>query len=77
MREHDSQNRPAKLSSCRQSAWSVADRDAFVLDSPWGRSLHAAEVARVAEELALRTVEAGGYVILKGRPVTDWMGVVD
>jgi len=77
MLEQDSQNRAAKLSSCRQSAPTPAEREAIVVASQWGRSLQPAEIAGVAAQLAVRNVEAGGYVIQKGKPVTDWLGVVD
>ena len=77
MRVQDSQNRSSKLSSGRQSPSSFAELEAFVSTSPWGRSLSQAEIARITGELIVRAVDAGGYVIQKGKPVSDWMGVID
>ena len=77
MRVQDNQNRSSKLSSGRQSAASFAELEAFVSTSPWGRSLPQAEIRRITAELVVRSVDAGGYVIQKGKPVSDWMGVVD
>jgi CRP-like cAMP-binding protein len=73
----DSQNRHSKLSSGRQSAPDRAELETLVATSPWGRSLSPSEIARVSAELSERRVEAGGYVIEKGKPVSDWMGVID
>ena len=73
----DRQNRPPKLSSGRQLASTIVERHAFIEDSPWGRSLGPADIARAAAHMLVRDVPAGGYVIQKGRPVTDWLGVVD
>jgi CRP-like cAMP-binding protein len=77
MREQHNQNLPQKLSSGRQLPATIVERHAFIGDSPWGRGLAAAEVARVAAEMTIGNVPAGGYVVRKGRPVTDWIGVVD
>ena len=77
MRVQDSQYRHSKLSSGRQSASSFAELEAFVSTSPWGRSLPQAEIGRITAELVVRAVDAGGYVIQKGKPVSDWMGVLD
>lgn len=74
------QDRPAtsgKLSSGRQLPATIVERHAFIGESPWGRALSAGQLARVAAQMRIRDVAAGGYVIEKGRPVTDWMGVVD
>src|SRR5215203_5535048 len=69
MREHDRENRPPKLSSGRQLPATVDERHDFIVESPWGRSLRAADVARVVAAMSIRDVSAGAYVIRKGRPV--------
>src|SRR5688572_8528309 len=77
MRTQDSQIRQPKLSSGRQSLAASADLEALVAAAQWGRSLPPAESARVASELVERRIDAGGYVIRKGEPVSHWMGVID
>lgn len=77
MREQDSQNPTGKLSSGRQLPATIVERRSIIVGSPWGRTLHAAEVARVVAEMTIRDIGAGGYVIQKGRPVTDWVGLID
>ncbi|MGB6055397.1 MAG: Crp/Fnr family transcriptional regulator [Burkholderiaceae bacterium] len=41
----------------------------------WARALTAPQLARVEQEVVLKSVPAGGYVCSKGEPVDYWIGV--
>jgi CRP/FNR family transcriptional regulator, cyclic AMP receptor protein len=44
--------------------------------SPWASDLDAASLAKLSEEISLREVSAGQFVVRRGDPVTHWLGVV-
>jgi CRP-like cAMP-binding protein len=49
----------------------------FLRASRWSSNLTADELARVASEIIVKRVPAGGYVCKKGETVDHWVGVID
>jgi CRP-like cAMP-binding protein len=49
----------------------------FLAASRWSGSLAPDEVARVASEIVVKRIPAGGFVCKKGESVDHWIGVID
>lgn len=49
----------------------------FLSASRWTATLAPDEVTRIASEMLVKRIPAGGYVCRKGEPVDYWVGVID